>query len=33
MVVKGNEQLHSFLSRDYEHGFVTPIEVETLRPV
>ena len=31
-MAKKNEQLNALLDRDYEHGFVTDIEVETFAP-
>lgn len=31
-MVKGNEQLNSLLEREYQHGFVTDIEVDTFLP-
>jgi len=31
-VAKQNEQVHSLLAQDYQHGFVTDIEVETFEP-
>lgn len=31
-MAKGNEQINSLLKRDYQHGFVTDIEVDTFEP-
>ncbi|KTD47154.1 cysteine desulfurase [Legionella rubrilucens] len=31
-MAKSNEQIHSLLEREYQHGFVTDIEVDTFEP-
>jgi Fe-S cluster assembly protein SufB len=31
-VTKNNEQIHSLLEREYQHGFITDIEVDTFLP-
>jgi len=31
-VAKNNEQIHSLLEREYQHGFITDIEVDTFLP-